>query len=122
MTWLRVEINSFNSLGIAYSNNYDEALNINWDKALTAIQVKIRSIINHKLPMYHITVMINSVILSKLLYVLHAYPLPMSMAKQIIKKSVSTQWGKTYHHCSLEKMLCLVPTNILKSLDKVVWN
>ena len=93
LDWLKVELNSFKLLGIIYCNSYDAALSLNWDKALAAIQVKIRSIMNNELTMYQKAVVINSVILSKLWYITHVYPLPISVSKKVNKEIFEYVWG-----------------------------
>ena len=93
LTWLKSEADSFKSLGIIFSNNYTTAVTENWNQALSAIQTKIRTIQCHKLTMYQKTVITKSVILSKLWYIAHIYPLPESMAKKINKEIFEYIWG-----------------------------
>ena len=85
LTWLKSEADSFKSLGIIFSNNYKTAVTENWNQALSAIQTKIRTIQCHELTMYQKTIITNSVILSKLWFIAHIYPLPDSMARKINK-------------------------------------
>ena len=93
LKWLKGEIISFKTLGIIYSNDFQVALATNWDQALAAIQSKIRSITIKKLTMYQKVVIVNSVILSKLWYIAHIYPLPMLTAKKINKEIYEYVWG-----------------------------
>ena len=61
------------------------AINENWNHALAAIQIKIRTFQNRKLTMYQKAIITNSILLSKLWYIAHIYPLPESVAKKINK-------------------------------------
>ena len=93
LDWLKCDINSFKTLGIIFSNDYTTAINENWNQALSAIQVKIRTIQNRKLSMYQKAIITNCILLSKLWYIAHIYPLPESVSKKINKEIFEYIWG-----------------------------
>ena len=94
--WLTSSINSFESLGVIFDNDYNLAVTKNWDKIFDSVDIKIRIMQNVKLSIYQKAVMINCIIYSKLWYISHVYPLPLKYANKIKKLAFHYLWGKKW--------------------------
>ena len=62
-------------LGIYYSNEYEQAVLISWSRICDAIRIKINFITLRRFNIYQKAIMINCLILSKVWYICHTYPL-----------------------------------------------
>ena len=62
-------------LGIHYSNNYDQAVNISWSNIIEAIKIKINMLSIRKFNIFQKAIIVNCLVLSKVWYVSHTYPL-----------------------------------------------
>ena len=96
MPWLTSSINSFESLGVIFDNDYNLAVTKNWDKIFDSVDIKIRIMQNVKLTIYQKAVMINCIIYSKLWYISHIYLFPLKYANKIKKLAFHYLWGKKW--------------------------
>ena len=83
----------FSTLGIIFSENYDLALKVIWNKIFNKIKNRIPMISSRFFILYQKAVLINSLLASKLWYVAHVYPLPMDIAVRINKEIFHFLWG-----------------------------
>ena len=90
---LKIEIEYFSTLGIIFSENYDVAIEVMWNKIYNKIKNRIPLISNRFFTLYQKAVLINSLLASKLWYVSHVYPLPMKFAVLINKEIFHFLWG-----------------------------
>ena len=40
--WIQNSVSSFNSLGIVYSNDYQMAVNLNWENIISTVDTKVK--------------------------------------------------------------------------------
>ncbi|CAL4097882.1 unnamed protein product, partial [Meganyctiphanes norvegica] len=97
---LQVEHDHFNTLGITFSCNYNLALNLTWSKIVTKIKNRIPLIRNNYYTLYQKSNIVNSLLLSKLWYAAHVYPLPVKYSKQINTEISSFIWKPRYNPIS----------------------
>ena len=64
--WLNTSVDSFKSLGITFSNDYQLAVTTNWENIMQSIEIKVRIMQNVKLTMYQKATMINCIRNAKL--------------------------------------------------------
>ena len=96
ISWLHGSVNSFESLGIIFANDYDLAVTQNWESILNSIDVKLRMMQTIKLTIYQKAIMINCIVYAKLWYVSHVYPLSLSYANKIKRLTFHYLWGKRF--------------------------
>ena len=94
--WLTRSDNCFESLGVIFSNDYNQAVIKNWENILNSIDIKIRIMQSIKLTIYQKAVLINCVIYARLWYISHIYPLLLSYANKIKTIMFHYLWGKRY--------------------------
>ena len=82
---MRVESESMCILGIHYSNDYDQALSISWSKIIDAVRLKVNMLTSRTLNIYQKAIIINCIVLSKVWYTCHTYPLSYQHSKAIDK-------------------------------------
>ena len=91
--WLTSNTNSFESLGVIFSNDYHLAVENNWESILNSIEIKLRIMQTIKLTIYQKAVMINCIINARLWYISHVYPMPLKYANKIKKADISLLMG-----------------------------
>ena len=82
------------SLGIIYSNDYQSSINLNWESVLSSVQTKVRTMQNIQLTIYQRSVILNCIIYSKIWYVAHVFPLPISYANKIKMIGFNFIWAR----------------------------
>ena len=97
---LKVEVDYFKTLGITFSCNYNLALNNTWSQITTKIKNRIPLIRGHFYTLYQKSNIINSLLLSKVWYAAHVYPLPIEYSKQITTEIISFIWKPNYNPIS----------------------
>ena len=89
---LKTERSEITILGITYCREINLAIELSWQKILSNIKVTIRLLSGRCLSLYQRAVLINSLILSKVWYVAHTYPLPKKYSNLIIKEIFEYLW------------------------------
>ena len=97
---LKIERDFFVSLGIVFSCNYDVAINNTWLRISNKIRNRIAIIRGNFYTIYQKSIIINSLILSKVWYAAHVYPLPNDYSKVIINEIFSFIWKRNYNPIS----------------------
>ena len=100
LSGLKVELNHFSTLGLTFSCNYIIALNITWSHIISKIKNRIPLIKNNFYSIYQKSLIVNSLLLSKVWYAAHVYPLPLEHAKVIINEVCSFIWKRNYNPIS----------------------
>ena len=95
---IKVEIEHFKTLGITFSTDYNRALDLTWNDIHRKIEKRIQMIRNRNFTMYQKAALINSLISSKIWYVAHTYPLPVTFVKQINKVIFQFIWNSKVDH------------------------
>ena len=80
-------------LGIIFSNDYNKAIYITWNKILEKIRTRIMIIIGRNLNIYQKVIIVNSLLLSKIWYTAHTYPLPVKYSIMINKEICKFIWN-----------------------------
>ena len=93
--WLQQK-NKCTVLGILITNNYDEMVNENWDILIDKIRVKLNMLSTRLLSLYQKAILINSLILSKVWYMSHVFPLGRNKAKLIEQSVFRYLWSGMY--------------------------
>ena len=75
-TWIQSTTTTLESLGILFSNDYNMAINENWENVMSTVNTQIQIMQNTHSTIYQRAVLLNCVIFSKLWYVAHVFPLP----------------------------------------------
>ena len=94
--WLHTNLDSFESLGIIYANNYQLAVSKNWESILNSLDTKLRIMQAIKLTIYQKAILMNCIVYAKIWYLSHIYPMPLSYANKIKRLSFHYLWGKRY--------------------------
>ena len=94
---LKVEMDYFTTLGIAFSCNYNEALKNTWTQIINKIRNRIPLIKGNFYTIYQKGIIINSLILSKVWYAAHVYPLPEEFSKKIVTEIINFMWKPRYN-------------------------
>ena len=92
---LKIEMDYFKTLGIIFSCDYNIALNNTWTQIVNKIKKRIPLIKGNFYTIYQKSIIINSLILSKVWYTAHIYPLPEKFSKDIVTEIISFIWKKT---------------------------
>ena len=95
--WIQISSPSLKSLGISFSNDYNMAVNENWENVISAITTKIQMMQTTQTTIYQRSVLLNSVIFSKLWYVAHIFPLPATHANRIKRIVFNYLWGRKFY-------------------------
>ena len=90
----------FTTLGVAFSCNYDLALRITWIKIVNKIKNRIPLIKGNFYTIFQKSIIVNSLILSKVWYTAHIYPLPMEFSKCIVTEIMNFIWKRNYNPIS----------------------
>ena len=93
---LKVELDYFTTLGITFSCNYDMAIDKTWQGILNKIKNRIPMIRNAYFTLYQKSVIVNSLLSSKIWYAAHVYPLPLKFSKLINKELFGFIWKPNY--------------------------
>ena len=105
--WIQNSITTFKSLGILFSNDFNTAVNMNWEDVLSAIETKIQTMQTTCSTIYQRAILLNCIIFSKLWYVSHILPLPMSYANKIKRVAFNYIWGRKHYEPIRRSTLCL---------------
>ena len=90
---IKVEIDHFYTLGIFFSCNYDNALNLMWNCIFNKIKNRIPLISKRMFTLYQKASLINCLLTSKLWYVSHVYPLTWKYTLLINGEIFRFLWG-----------------------------
>ena len=91
---LKIEMDYFKTLGITFSCDYNTALNNTWTQIVNKIKKRIPLIKGNFYTIFQKSIIINSLILSKVWYAAHIYPLPEEFSKIIVTEIISFIWKK----------------------------
>ena len=90
---IKVEVDYFFTLGIFYSTDYDNALNLMWNHIYNKVKNRIPIISKRYFTLYQKSCLINCLLASKIWYVSHVYPLPVKYTVLLNKELFSFLWG-----------------------------
>ena len=90
---LKTEVEYFSTLGIVYSENYDKALDVTWNKVFNKIKNRIPLMANRFFTLYQKAALVNCLLSSKIWYISHVYPLPMQYCMLINREIFHFIWG-----------------------------
>ena len=93
---LKVETEHFLTLGIIFSCHYNVALEATWQQIINKIKRRIPLIIDRNLSLYQKVILVNSLLASKIWYVSHVYPLPLTFCKLIENEFLNFIWKRNY--------------------------
>lgn len=94
LSWLIGYTDSFKTLGIVISNDYEMAVDSSWTNILCKIKNTLSSFLSRRLTLHQKAIIVNSLVFSKAWYTSHIYPLPVKYAKLISKEVFFYIWGK----------------------------
>ena len=80
---IKVLTGNIKILGIYFNNDYDQAVLNSWTKVIEALKIKINLLLNRKFNIYQKAIIVNCMILSKVWYTCHTYPLSYQHSKTI---------------------------------------
>ena len=92
-----VENSNINILGITFSNNIDEAIEVQWSNVLLKLKHHINILKCRSFTLFQRAIVINTIILSKVWYTAHTYPLPTKYSKLINKEIFQFLWESKYN-------------------------
>ena len=84
-------------MGITYAPNIDQAADLCWSGIVTAIKQRAALLSQWHFTILQRVVLINTVLLSKVWYTAHTYPLPIKYAKLISKEIFQFLWQSKYN-------------------------
>ena len=93
---LKVEMDYFTTLGITFSCKYEIAIDKTWQMILNKIKNRIPLIRDRYFTLYQKSVIVNSLLSSKIWYAAHVYPLPFKFSKLINKELFGYIWKYNY--------------------------
>ena len=94
--WLVPESHSIKCLGIYYFNNWNDTVNKNWQLVEEKIDTCLRFMKLRKLTIFQKGVLVNSCVISKLIYVASIIPIPIKVAKNITQMIFKYLWNGRY--------------------------
>ena len=101
MNWpypdIKVEVFSIHILGITFTHDIMDAIEISWKEILSKIKQKINMLSSRSLTIFQRVIIINALILSKVWYTAHTYPLPLKYSKLINKEIFTFLWLSKYN-------------------------
>ena len=97
---LKIEVDYFKTLGITFSCDYNLAISSTWEGITTKIRNRIPMIKGNFYTLFQKSIIINSLILSKVWYAAHVYPLPIEYSKKIVTEIISFIWKPNYNPIS----------------------
>ena len=89
---LKTERSEITILGITFCKEINLAIELTWDRIISNIRVMARLLSGRSFSLYQRAVIINSLILSKVWYVAHTYPLPRKYSNLIHKEIFEFLW------------------------------
>ena len=92
-----METSEIQILGIIYNSNIKCAIEISWTHILDKIKKQIRIYSQRYLTLFQRVIVINIVILAKVWYTAHTYPLPLKYSKLINKEIFHFLWQSKYN-------------------------
>ena len=93
---LKIEMEYFTTLGITFSCKYDISINKTWQMIVTKIKNRIPMIRDRYFTVYQKSVIVNSLLSSKIWYAAHVYPLPLEFSKKINHELFGYVWKYNY--------------------------
>ena len=93
---IKVELNYFKTLGIFFSCDYEVALDVTWQQLVNKIKRRIPLIKNRGFTIYQKVIIVNALLASKIWYISHVYPLPITFSKQIESEFLNFIWKVNY--------------------------
>ena len=94
---IKVQIANISILGITFAPNIDQVADLCWSGIVTAIKQRASLISQRHFTILQRVVLINIVLLSKVWYTAHTYPLPIKYAKLISKEIFLFLWQSKYN-------------------------
>ena len=95
LDWLKVK-KECKILGIYFTNDYEESVNKNWVTCIEKVESRIKMLSSRLLSLFQKAIIINVLILSKVWYICHVFPLGRNHAKQIEKHIFHYLWNGCY--------------------------
>ena len=89
---LKIEKSEIKILGITFCRDIEQAIDISWKEILSKIKIATRLLSGRRLTLYQRAIVINSLILSKVWYTAHTYPMPAKFSKLIQKEIFEYLW------------------------------
>ena len=89
---ITVENSNITILGITFSNNFYDAVEIQWSNILVKIKHHINILKGRSFTLFQRAIVINTIILSKVWYTAHTYPLIAKYSKLINKEIFRYLW------------------------------
>ena len=103
---LKIEIDYCCMLGIIFSNDHKKAVDRTWNKIIEKIRRRIQMITGRNLNLYQKVIIINSLILSKIWYTAHTYPLPMKYSILINQEIYKFIWNNKKVNRVKREVIC----------------
>ena len=94
---VKIEVGYFRTLGIAFSCDYDSALDKTWLQIYNKLKNIIPLIKGNFYTIYQKSIIVNSLILSKVWYTAHVYPLTEEYAQKINTEIFGFIWKPRYN-------------------------
>ena len=89
---LKTQSSDITILGIIFCREINVAINLTWDKILSNIRIMTRLLSGRHFTLHQRAIIVNTLILSKVWYVAHTYPLPKRYANLISKEVFEFLW------------------------------
>ena len=93
---IKVEVEQVKTLGIFFSINYNKALDATWKEVHKKLEKRTQMIKSQRFTLFQKAALVNSLISSKIWYVAHTYPLPVSIVNLIKKVIFNFIWKKDH--------------------------
>ena len=94
--WLVSESISIKCLGICYFNSWHDTINKNWQLIENKIEKCLRVMMIRQLTIFQKSILVNSCVVSKLIYVASVLPIPQNVAKSITQMIFKYLWNGRY--------------------------
>ena len=89
---LRTEKSEIEILGIIFSRDINQAIDLSWGRIIQKINIMTRLLSCSRLTLYQRATVINSLVLARVWYNAHTYPLPIKYSKLIHKEIFEYLW------------------------------
>ena len=89
---LRTEKSTIEILGIIFSRDINQAIELSWSRIIEKIEIMTRLLSMRHLTLYQRASVINSLVLARVWYNAHTYPLPTKYSKLIHKEIFEYLW------------------------------
>ena len=100
---LKTENKEIKILGIIFCRDINLAIDLTWSKIICNIRIITRMLSSRYLTLYQRAVVINSILLSKVWYNAHTYPLIKKYSDKILKEVFEYLWHSRLNLIRIEK-------------------